>query len=108
MTAIGRLGLVRRVCDRITAVSIEHEQSTTQPSSTPVEPIARYSRAWSAYYAVVALGVVAAVLAESETAAVSRGVAVGAIVAIAVLYGVWGRHGRAGLPFIVVLLAVFA
>lgn len=73
-----------------------------------MEPIARYSRAWSAYYAIVALGVVAAVLAESETAAVSRAIAVGSVVAIAVLYGLWGRHGRAGLPFIVVLLVVFA
>jgi len=77
-------------------------------SPGPGEPIARYSRAWSALYAVVAVAVVAAVLAESETAAVNRAVAVGAIVVIAVLYACWGRHGRAGLPFVVTLLVVFA
>ena len=78
------------------------------PSPGPGEPIARYSRAWAAFFAVVALAVVAAVLAESETAAANRAVAVGAIVVIAVLYGCWGRHERAGLPFVVTLLVVFA
>lgn len=74
----------------------------------PREPIARYSRAWAIFYAVVALSVATAVLGQSGTGAGRRAVAVGAVAVIALLYGLWGRRGRAGLPFVVVVLVVFA
>jgi signal transduction histidine kinase len=77
------------------------------PPVDPREPIARYSRAWAIFYAVVALAVTAAVLAERGVPAAARAVAVGAIAGIALLYGIWGRHGDAGLPFIVVVLVAF-
>jgi signal transduction histidine kinase len=80
----------------------------TTPPAGPEEPIARYSRAWAIFYAVVALAVTAAVLAESGTSVAGRAVAVVSIAVIAVLYACWGRHGHAGLPFVVVVLAVFA
>jgi signal transduction histidine kinase len=78
-----------------------------QPAG-PGEPVARYSRAWAIFYAVVALAVAAAVLGQSETGTGRRAVAVGAIAVIALLYGLWGRRGQAGLPFVVVVLVVFA
>jgi signal transduction histidine kinase len=80
----------------------------TVPSNGPGEPIARYSRTWSVFYAVTAVAVAAAVLAESGTTPVGRAVAVGAIAFSALLYAVWGWRERAGLPFVVALLAAFA
>ena len=79
----------------------------TVPSGGPGEPIARFSRTWSAFYAVTALAVAAAVLAQSGISVAGRGVAVGAIAFSALLYAVWGRRERAGIPFVVVLLAAF-
>jgi signal transduction histidine kinase len=77
-------------------------------TTPPAEPVARYSGAWTVFYAVVALAVTAAVLAESEIGAASRAVAVGAVAVIAALYGLWGRTGRAGPGFVVVILVAFA
>ena len=79
----------------------------TEPASGAGEPIARYSRTWSGFYAVTALAVTAAVLAQSGTAVASRSVAVGAVAFGALLFAGWGRREGAGVPFVVVLLATF-
>jgi signal transduction histidine kinase len=66
-------------------------------------------RAWELCYAVVAVSVAAAVLAETDTAAADRIVAVAAIGLIAILYAVWGRRRAAShLPLVVAILVVFA
>ncbi|GID98376.1 two-component sensor histidine kinase [Amorphoplanes digitatis] len=72
------------------------------------EAVERWSYLWYLCYAVVTLAVAAAVLAQSETPAAYRAVAVAAIAATAILYAFWGRRPDAGAAFVVAILVAFA
>ncbi|MET8147730.1 sensor histidine kinase [Actinoplanes sp. NPDC049668] len=72
------------------------------------EAVERWSYLWRLCFAVVALAVAAAVLAQSGTPAGQRAVAVAAIALIAGLYAFWGRRPDAGAAFVVAILVAFA
>ncbi|MEU7904501.1 sensor histidine kinase [Actinoplanes sp. NPDC049118] len=80
----------------------------TLPRPGHQEAVARYPYLWDLCYAVVALAVVAAVLAQSGTPARDRAVAVAAVAVIAVLYAFWGRRRDSGPAFVLAILVAFA
>jgi signal transduction histidine kinase len=70
-------------------------------------------RWWNVFFGIVAVGVTAAVLAETSTSFARRLVGAGSIVVITILYGLWGQRlvgldrVRAGLAFVAVMVLAF-